>query len=120
MRGTSFRPQLTQGRDKVGLPEGFRFYDLRRTGNTLAANSGTKLKGPHSPGAAPSRTPSGRAALIAKGTVRPHRACEASHLKRSRDIGGGVLALRGCWTRHRCRLEGLYSAQSGNGLRAVP
>jgi integrase len=28
----------------AGLPENFRFYDLRHTGNTLAADSGAKLK----------------------------------------------------------------------------
>ncbi len=28
----------------MGLPEGFRFYDLRHTGNTLAADTGAKLK----------------------------------------------------------------------------
>lgn len=29
---------------KVGMPKNFRFYDLRHTGNTLAADTGAKLK----------------------------------------------------------------------------
>lgn len=32
-----------RARDKAGLSEGFRFYDLRHTGNTLAADTGAKL-----------------------------------------------------------------------------
>lgn len=33
-----------KARDAVGLPKEFRFYDLRHTGNTLAADTGAKLK----------------------------------------------------------------------------
>jgi integrase len=33
-----------KARAKVGMPDGFRFYDLRHTGNTLAAQSGATLK----------------------------------------------------------------------------
>ncbi len=29
---------------EVGLPEGFRFHNLRRTGNTLAASSGASTR----------------------------------------------------------------------------
>lgn len=31
-------------REKVGLPDDFRFYDLRHTGHTLATRSGATLK----------------------------------------------------------------------------
>lgn len=44
LRGTTFGRKWRRDRDKVGLPEGFRFYDLRHTGNTLAADTGAKLK----------------------------------------------------------------------------
>ncbi|WP_175411940.1 site-specific integrase [Streptomyces sp. TRM64462] len=44
LRGTTFGRKWRRARDKVGLPEGFRFYDLRHTGNTLAADTGAKLK----------------------------------------------------------------------------
>ncbi|MFJ1636576.1 MULTISPECIES: hypothetical protein [unclassified Streptomyces] len=45
--GTARHPfgrKWRRARDKVGLPEDFRFYDLRHTGNTLAADTGAKLK----------------------------------------------------------------------------
>ncbi|MBV9024403.1 MAG: site-specific integrase [Streptomycetaceae bacterium] len=44
LRGTTFGRKWRKARDKVGLPECFRFYDLRHTGNTLAADTGAKLK----------------------------------------------------------------------------
>ncbi|RPK39910.1 site-specific integrase [Streptomyces sp. ADI93-02] len=44
LRGTTFGRKWRRARDTVGLPEGFRFYDLRHTGNTLAADTGAKLK----------------------------------------------------------------------------
>ncbi|WP_329021560.1 tyrosine-type recombinase/integrase [Streptomyces sp. NBC_00690] len=44
LRGTTFGRKWRRARDKVGLPEEFRFYDLRHTGNTLAADTGAKLK----------------------------------------------------------------------------
>ncbi|MFI9580457.1 tyrosine-type recombinase/integrase [Streptomyces sp. NPDC052236] len=44
LRGTTFGRKWRKARDKVGLPEDFRFYDLRHTGNTLAADTGAKLK----------------------------------------------------------------------------
>ncbi|WP_079166818.1 tyrosine-type recombinase/integrase [Streptomyces oceani] len=44
LRGTTFGRKWRKARDKVGLPKEFRFYDLRHTGNTLAADTGAKLK----------------------------------------------------------------------------
>jgi integrase len=44
LRGTTFGRKWRKARDKVGLPKDFRFYDLRHTGNTLAADTGAKLK----------------------------------------------------------------------------
>jgi integrase len=44
LRGTTFGRKWRRARDKVGLPGDFRFYDLRHTGNTLAADTGAKLK----------------------------------------------------------------------------
>ncbi|GGU32182.1 tyrosine-type recombinase/integrase [Streptomyces violascens] len=44
LRGTTFGRKWRKARDQVGLPEGFRFYDLRHTGNTIAADTGAKMK----------------------------------------------------------------------------
>ncbi|AXG79251.1 tyrosine-type recombinase/integrase [Streptomyces paludis] len=44
LRGTTFGRKWRKAREAAGLPEGFRFYDLRHTGNTLAADTGAKLK----------------------------------------------------------------------------
>ncbi|MFK8906188.1 tyrosine-type recombinase/integrase [Streptomyces sp. YS-3] len=44
LRGTTFGRKWRKVRDQVGLPEGFRFYDLRHTGNTIAADTGAKMK----------------------------------------------------------------------------
>lgn len=44
LRGTTFGRKWRKARNKVGLPEEFRFYDLRHTGNNLAADTGAKLK----------------------------------------------------------------------------
>ncbi|WP_079277782.1 tyrosine-type recombinase/integrase [Streptomyces sp. CB03234] len=44
LRGTTFGRKWRKARDTVGLPKEFRFYDLRHTGNTLAADTGAKLK----------------------------------------------------------------------------
>jgi integrase len=43
-RRSTFGRRWRKARDKVGLPAGFRFYDLRHTGNTLAADTGAKMK----------------------------------------------------------------------------
>ncbi|WP_433549437.1 UTRA domain-containing protein [Streptomyces sp. CA-294286] len=43
-RSSSFGRKWRKARAAVGLPEGFRFYDLRHTGHTLATRSGATLK----------------------------------------------------------------------------
>ncbi len=43
-RRSTFGRKWRKAREKVGLPANFRFYDLRHTGNTLAADTGAKLK----------------------------------------------------------------------------
>lgn len=43
-RRSTFGRKWRKARAKVGLPDHFHFYDLRHTGNTLAAQSGATLK----------------------------------------------------------------------------
>ncbi|WP_405526474.1 site-specific integrase [Streptomyces canus] len=43
-RRSTFGRKWHKARTKVGMPTNFRFYDLRHTGNTLAADTGAKLK----------------------------------------------------------------------------
>ncbi|GAA0468416.1 hypothetical protein GCM10010361_35770 [Streptomyces olivaceiscleroticus] len=43
-RRSTFGRKWRKARDRVGMPEGFRFYDLRHTGHTLATRSGATLK----------------------------------------------------------------------------
>lgn len=43
-RRSSFGRKWRRARAKAGLPENFRFYDLRHTGHTLATQSGATLK----------------------------------------------------------------------------
>ncbi|MFF0745183.1 tyrosine-type recombinase/integrase [Streptomyces sp. NPDC004111] len=43
-RRSTFGRKWRKARAVVGLPEGFRFYDLRHTGHTLATRSGATLK----------------------------------------------------------------------------
>ncbi|MGW1564022.1 tyrosine-type recombinase/integrase [Streptomyces sp. NPDC002144] len=43
-RSSTFGRKWRKARTKVGMPDNFRFYDLRHTGNTLAADTGAKLK----------------------------------------------------------------------------
>lgn len=43
-RRTSFGRKWRKARAKVGVPDGFRFYDLRHTGHTLSTWSGATLK----------------------------------------------------------------------------
>lgn len=43
MRGDAIRQALTRARLEVGMP-GFRFHDLRHTGQTLAASTGATTK----------------------------------------------------------------------------
>lgn len=44
LRRTNFQTMWRRGVEKAGLPEGFRFHDLRHTGNTWAADSGANLR----------------------------------------------------------------------------
>ncbi len=44
-RRTTFGRKWAKARAKAGLPEDFRFYDLRHTGHTLSTQSGATLKG---------------------------------------------------------------------------
>jgi len=41
---TTFGRRWQKARENVGMPEGFRFYDLRHTGHTLSTRSGATLK----------------------------------------------------------------------------
>jgi integrase len=43
-RRSTFGRRWRKARAAVGLSPNFRFYDLRHTGNTLAADTGAKLK----------------------------------------------------------------------------
>ncbi|GGY20112.1 hypothetical protein [Streptomyces djakartensis] len=43
-RRTSFGRKRRRVRAVVGLPDGFRFYDLRNTGRPLSTRSGTTLR----------------------------------------------------------------------------
>ncbi|WP_406271165.1 site-specific integrase [Streptomyces sp. NBC_00191] len=43
-RRSTFGRKWRKARAKVGMPESFRFYDLRHTGHTLATRSGATLK----------------------------------------------------------------------------
>ncbi|MFJ5557793.1 hypothetical protein ACIQCD_10275 [Streptomyces sp. NPDC093250] len=43
-RRTSFGRKWRRARVAAGLPDGFRFYDLRHTGHTLSTRSGATLK----------------------------------------------------------------------------
>jgi integrase len=44
LRRTNFQTMWRRGVEAAGLPEGFRFHDLRHTGNTWAADSGANLR----------------------------------------------------------------------------
>jgi integrase len=44
LRRTNFQPLWRKGVEAAGLPAGFRFHDLRHTGNTWAAATGANLR----------------------------------------------------------------------------
>ncbi len=44
LRRSNFQTIWLRGVKVAGLPEGFRFHDLRHTGNTWAADSGANLR----------------------------------------------------------------------------
>ncbi len=73
-RRSTFGRKWRKARTKVGLPDNFRFYDLRHTGNTLAADTGAKLKDlmvrAASPRSAPSSSTSTRRSSISGGWPR--------------------------------------------------
>lgn len=43
-RRSTFGRKWRKARETVGMPEGFRFYDLRHTGHTLSTRSGATPK----------------------------------------------------------------------------
>ena len=43
-RRSTFGRKWRKAREIVGMPEGFRFYDLRHTGHTFSTRSGATLK----------------------------------------------------------------------------
>lgn len=43
-RRTTFGRKWRRAREVAGLPDGFRFYDLRHTGHTLSTRSGATLR----------------------------------------------------------------------------
>lgn len=91
-RRSSFGRKWRRSRAAVGLPEGFRFYDLRHTGHTLSTQSGATLKDTMVRAGQSSE----RAALI----------YQHSDLKRQQEVAGGIDA--------RVRAERKRSAEKGD------
>lgn len=75
-RRSSFGRKWRQARAKVGLPDNFRFYDLRHTGHTLSTQSGATLKDTMVRAGQSSE----RAALI----------YQHSNLERQREVADGI------------------------------
>ncbi|MGW8950249.1 tyrosine-type recombinase/integrase [Streptomyces sp. NPDC055709] len=75
-RRSTFGRKWRNARAKVGLPENFRFYDLRHTGHTLSTQSGATLKDTMVRAGQSSE----RAALI----------YQHSNLERQREVAGGI------------------------------
>lgn len=48
-RRSTFGRKWLRAREVVGMPEDFRFYDLRHTGHTLSTRSGATLNGKRGP-----------------------------------------------------------------------
>ena len=80
-RRSSFGRKWRRARATVGMPEGFRFYDLRHTGHTLSTQSGATLKDTMVRAGQSSE----RAALI----------YQHSNDERQREVAGGIDA-RAC------------------------
>ncbi|GAA0705383.1 hypothetical protein GCM10009548_93330 [Streptomyces malaysiensis subsp. malaysiensis] len=95
-RRSTFGRKWWKPRAKVGLPENFRFYDLRHTGHTLSTQSGVTLKDTMMRVGQPST----RAALI----------YQHSPLERQKEVSAGIDVL---WRAD--RLKG--AEQGGSGAR---
>jgi integrase len=78
-RRTTFGRKWHKARVRVGMPDGFRFYDLRHTGHTLSTQSGATLKDTMVRAGQSSE----RAALI----------YQHSTVERQREVAGGIDAL---------------------------
>ncbi len=75
-RRSTFGRKWRKARAKVGLPDDFRFYDLRHTGHTLSTRSGAPLKDTMVRAGQSSE----RAALI----------YQHSDLERQKEVAGGI------------------------------
>lgn len=110
-RRTSFGRKWRRARLAVGLPDGFRFYDLRHTGHTLSTRSGVTLKDTMVRAGQSSEKAAGLPALrrrtTAEGRRRPgrhgaRRACEALRGQRPAQqagVVGGLMVRLWCGTR---------------------
>jgi hypothetical protein len=87
-------------RAAVGLPEGFRFYDLRHTGLTLSTRSGAMLKDTMVRAGQSSE----KAAMIYQHSDAERKREVAKRLDKTRRAAGRVRRLpRGGMIRHRAR-----------------
>ncbi|MFE3946358.1 tyrosine-type recombinase/integrase [Streptomyces sp. NPDC059118] len=75
-RRSTFGRKWRKARVAVGMPDGFRFYDLRHTGHTLATRSGATLKDTMVRAGQPSE----KAAMI----------YQHSDLERQQEVAGGL------------------------------
>lgn len=91
MGRSSFDRKWRRSRAAVGLPDGFRFYDLRHSGHTLSTQSGATLKDTMLRAGQSSE----RAALY-----------QHSDLKRQQELAGGIDA--------RVRAERKRSVEKGD------
>ncbi len=75
-RRSTFGWKWRAARTKVGLPDGFRFYDLRHTGHTLTTRSGATLKD--------------TMVRAGQSTERAALICQHSDLERQREVAAGL------------------------------
>lgn len=75
-RRSTFGRKWRAARTKVGLPDGFRFYDLRHTGHTLTTRSGATLKD--------------TMVRAGQSTERAALICQHSDLERQREVAAGL------------------------------
>lgn len=102
-RHSAFGRKWRRAREIVGIPEGFRFYDLRHTGHTLSTHSGATLKDTMVRAGQPSE----KAALIyqhsdderqeevAAGLDAPVRKARAAAKEKEHDQASGTSLARG-------------------------